>query len=189
MKTIIFIVGALTLAFVFFSFIRSKAKPKYSLPAGTGIYDFTLKTLDGKDLSLSKFKGKKMLLVNVASECGFTPQYKGLQALHEKYGDKLVIIGFPANNFGGQEPGSGEQIQSFCSKNYGVSFQMMSKISVKGEDMHPLYQWLSNKEANGTCGDAPSWNFCKYLIDENGKIVKFYKSRVEPMSEEITSML
>jgi len=153
------------------------------------IYDFTLKTLDGQDLSLSKFKGKKMLLVNVASECGYTPQYKDLQALHEKYGNKVVVIGFPANNFGGQEPGSSSEIKTFCTKNYGVTFQMMEKISVKGNDMHPLYRFLSTKEENGTCEDAPKWNFCKYLVDENGTILKFFGSKVNPMSEEITSLL
>ena len=127
-------------------------------PKGEGsksIYDFKLKTLDGEEITLAKFKGKKMLLVNVASECGYTPQYKPLQALHEKYKDKLVVIGFPANNFGKQEPGNSTEIKEFCTKNYGVTFQMMEKISVKGEDAHPLYKWLSNKEENGTCSDAP----------------------------------
>jgi len=189
MKITLFTIAGLLIVFGLYSFVRFKAKPAYTLPAGTSIYDFTLKTLDGKDLSLSKFKGKKMLLVNVASECGFTPQYKNLQALHEKYKDKLVIIGFPANNFGGQEPGSSGEIQTFCSKNYGVTFQMMEKISVKGTDMHPLYQWLCNKQANGSCDESPSWNFCKYLISEDGKVIKFFKSKVDPMGEEITSLL
>lgn len=157
--------------------------------AQRSIYDFTLKTLDGQDLSLSKFKGKKMLIVNVASECGYTPQYKSLQALHEKYKDKLVIIGFPANNFGGQEPGNSTEIRNFCTKNYGVTFQMMEKISVKGHDMAPLYKWLSTKEENGTCSEAPGWNFCKYLIDEKGNVVKFFNSKVDPLSNEITSLL
>jgi glutathione peroxidase len=153
------------------------------------LYKFKLKTLDGQEITLEKFKGKKLLLVNVASECGFTPQYKNLQALHDKYKDKLVVIGFPANNFGGQEPGSATEIKGFCEKNYGVTFQMMDKISVKGDDAHPLYKWLSNKEENGTCGDAPKWNFCKYLIDEKGNIIKYFSSRVDPLSEEITSLL
>ena len=108
-----------------------------------------------------------MLLVNTASECGYTPQYKDLQALHEKYGNKVVVIGFPANNFGGQEPGTNSDIKTFCTKNYGVSFLMMEKISVKGNDMHPLYKWLTNPKENGCCNDVPSWNFNKYLIDEN----------------------
>ena len=171
--------------------ITSASSKKYNAPnpIGLSIYDFKLKTLDGKEISLSQFKGKKLLLVNVASECGYTPQYKGLQALHEKYGNKVVVIGFPANNFGGQEPGTATEIKSFCSKNYGVTFQMMEKISVKGKDAHPLYQWLSSKEQNGSCDETPSWNFCKYLIDENGKIIKFFKSSVDPLSVDITSLL
>ncbi len=171
------------------SFIKKyrKIEPANDLPKS--IYDFKMNTLDGQSISLSKFKGKKMLIVNVASECGFTPQYKDLQQLHEKYGSKVTVIGFPANNFGGQEPGSSTQIGEFCKKNYGVTFQMMEKISVKGADTHQLYQWLSNKSANGTCDEAPKWNFCKYLIDENGKIIKFFGSRTNPMSDEITSLL
>lgn len=153
------------------------------------IYDFKLKTIEGQELSLSTFKGKKILIINCASECGFTPQYKNLQALHEKYGSKLVLLGFPANNFGGQEPGTSTEIKSFCTKNYGVTFQMMEKISVKGNDMHNLYKFLSTKDLNGTCNDAPNWNFCKYLIDENGKIVKFFSSKVDPLSKEITDLL
>ncbi len=153
------------------------------------IYDFKMKTLDGQEISLSKFKGKKMLIVNVASECGYTPQYKTLQALHQQYGEKVTVIGFPANNFGGQEPGNSTEIKSFCTKNYGVTFQMMEKISVKGSDMHPLYKWLSSADQNGSCSDAPGWNFCKYLIDEKGNVVKFFSSSVDPMSKEITSLL
>jgi glutathione peroxidase len=153
------------------------------------LYTFKLKTIEGEEITLGKFKGKKLLLVNVASECGYTPQYKGLQELYDKYKDKLMVIGFPANNFGGQEPGTATEIKGFCQKNYGVTFQMMDKISVKGEDMHPLYKWLSNKEENGVCGDAPKWNFGKYLIDEKGNIIKYFSSKVDPMSEEITSLL
>ena len=155
----------------------------------TSVYQFELKTLEGKTTSLAAYKGKKLLLVNVASECGYTPQYKNLEALYEKYGEKLVVIGFPANNFGAQEPGSASQIREFCSKNYGVKFPMMEKISVKGDDAHPLYKYLSDKEKNGVCDKAPTWNFCKYLIDENGRVVKFFNSKVDPMSEEITSLL
>jgi len=148
-----------------------------------------MNSLDGQEINFLQFKGKKILIVNVASECGYTPQYKNLQALHEKYGNKLVVIGFPANNFGKQEPGNSQEIKSFCTKNYGVTFQMMEKISVKGSDMHPLYKFLSTKEENGTCDQAPGWNFCKYLIDENGNVVKFFNSKVDPLSEEITSLL
>jgi len=157
--------------------------------AGISIYDFKMNSLDGQEINFLQFKGKKILIVNVASECGYTPQYKNLQALHEKYGNKLVVIGFPANNFGKQEPGNSQEIKSFCTKNYGVTFQMMEKISVKGSDMHPLYKFLSTKEENGTCDQAPGWNFCKYLIDENGNVVKFFNSKVDPLSEEITSLL
>lgn len=178
----------IALAFII-SFAATNHKIEKKVGAKSSIYDFKLKTLDGQELSLSKFKGKKMLIVNVASECGFTPQYKNLQALHEQYGNKVVVIGFPANNFGGQEPGSSTEIKSFCTKNYGVTFQMMEKISVKGSDMNPLYKWLSTKEENGTCSDAPGWNFCKYLIDENGNVVKFFNSKVDPLSPDITSLL
>lgn len=170
------------------SFTRQPVNKTASLSTKS-IYDFTLKSIDGKNVSLSQFKGKKMLLVNVASKCGYTPQYKDLEALHKQYKDKLVVIGFPANNFGAQEPGSNEEISTFCSKNYGVSFLMMEKISVKGDDIHPLYKWLSNKTENGVCDQGPNWNFCKYLIDENGNILQFYKSAISPLSEEITSKL
>jgi glutathione peroxidase len=153
------------------------------------IYDFKVRTLEGEEITLEKFKGKKMLIVNVASKCGYTGQYKSLEQLHQQYGKKITVIGFPANNFGSQEPGNNEEIREFCTKNYGVSFPMMEKISVKGEDMHPLYQWLSSKEHNGVCDEAPRWNFSKYLIDENGNIIKFFGSKVDPMSEEIVSLL
>ena len=153
------------------------------------IYDFKLKTIDGEEISLSKFKGKKMLLINVASECGYTPQYKNLQALHQQYGSKLVLIGFPANNFGKQEPGTNTEIKSFCTKNYGVTFLMMDKIRGTGSDAHPLYKCLSSKADNGVCENAPNWNFCKYLIDEKGNIIKFFPSKVDPLSSEITSLL
>lgn len=172
-----------------FSISATQHKMETKAGVKTSIYDFKMKTLDGEEISMSKFKGKKILIVNVASECGYTPQYKSLQTIHEQYGNKLVVIGFPANNFGGQEPGSSKEIKSFCSKNYGVTFQMMEKISVKGSDMHPLYKWLSSADQNGTCNEAPSWNFCKYLIDEKGNVVKFFSSKVDPMSKEITSLL
>lgn len=151
----------------------------------SSIYEFKMPLLDGDMVSLSKFKGKKMLIVNTASECGFTPQYEGLESLYEQYKDKVVVLGFPANNFGGQEPGSNEEIGAFCKKNYGVTFPVFSKISVKGKDMAPLYQWLTQKDKNGWNEDQPNWNFCKYLIDEQGHLVAFYASAVEPMSSEI----
>jgi len=160
--------------------------PENSSKNMKSIYDFTLKSLDGsRDISLSEYKGKKMLLVNVASKCGYTPQYDDLQKLHEKYGEKLVILGFPANNFGGQEPGTHEEIAEFCKLNYGVTFQMFEKISVRGKNKHPLYEWLSNKEANGWNSATPSWNFNKYLIDEQGKLIKFFGSGVKPFDDEL----
>ncbi len=188
MKTISIILAVGILAFVAISW-KKNSKPTKPTIKVNNPYGFKLKTLDGNEITLEKFKGKKMLLVNVASKCGYTPQYKNLQALHDKYKDKLVVIGFPANNFGWQEPGNSGEIKEFCTKNYGVTFLMMEKISVKGKDMHPLYQWLSDKEQNGVTDDAPGWNFCKYLIDENGKIIKFFSSKVDPLSEEITGLL
>lgn len=155
----------------------------------TSIYDIPLKTIDGKDTTLSAYKGKKMLLVNVASECGYTPQYADLQKLWETHGDKVAVLGFPANNFGGQEPGTNEQIQTFCSKNFGVTFPLFEKLSVKGDDMQPLYKWLTDKDQNGWNEQAPKWNFCKYLVDENGKLLNFYSSGVNPMDAEITGKL
>lgn len=172
-----------------FSISAAIKRPSKVVGTTGSIYDFKLKTLDGDEITLAKFKGKKMLIVNVASECGYTPQYKNLEELNKQYGSKVAVIGFPANNFGGQEPGSNAQIKEFCSKNYGVSFQMMDKISVKGNDMAPLYRWLSSKDANGVCDQAPNWNFCKYLVDEKGNIIKFFPSKVDPLSSEITSLL
>ncbi len=160
-----------------------------SLMSSTTIYDFQIEAIDESTIDFSQFKGKKLMIVNTASKCGFTPQYKDLQLLHERYGDKLVILGFPSNNFMGQEPGSNIEIAEFCRANYGVTFQVFSKIDVKGKNQHPLYQWLSNKELNGWNDKAPSWNFCKYLIDENGKLVKFYKSGTKPMDQEIIDFI
>lgn len=149
------------------------------------IYDFTMNSITGEPIDLDSYKGKKILIVNTASKCGYTPQYEDLQELHTQYGDKITILGFPANNFGGQEPGSNEDIASFCQVNYGVTFQMFEKISVKGSDMHPLYMWLSEKDQNGWNDQAPGWNFCKYLVSEDGELLKFYGSGVNPMSDEI----
>ncbi len=148
--------------------------------AAASVYDFTVKTIDGKDVNLSQYKGKKLLIVNTASECGYTPQYKELEQLYKAHGDKVVVLGFPANNFGGQEPGNEKQIAAFCEKNYGVTFPLFSKVSVKGDDTAPLYQYLAS-----ATGEKPGWNFCKYLVDENGKVLKFYKSGVTPMSAEL----
>ena len=147
-------------------------------------HDFTLNGIDGQAVSFDQYKGKKVLVVNVASECGYTPQYEDLQGLHEAHGDKVAVLGFPANNFGRQEPGSNENIQQFCEARFGVSFQMFEKISVTGIDRHELYKWLEAET-----GEVPTWNFCKYLIDENGKVLAFYPASINPLEEAITSHL
>lgn len=156
--------------------------------AQESVHEFTVTSIDGTELDLSQFKGKKILIVNTASECGFTPQYEELQALYEKYNEQLVIIGFPANNFGGQEPGSNEEIRGFCQKNYGVEFPMAAKVSVKGDDMHPLFAYLTQLENPDFTGDI-KWNFEKFLIDENGQLVHRYRSMVNPMSKKITEVI
>ena len=153
------------------------------------LFDYTAKSIDGQDISLSVYKGKKILIVNVASECGYTPQYKGLEELYEKYKNRLVVLGFPANNFGGQEPGSNKDIKKFCEGEYKVTFPMFSKISVLGDDQNEIYKWLTTKELNGWNDKAPKWNFCKYLVDENGRLLKYFSTAVEPMSDEIISEL
>lgn len=147
-------------------------------------YDFTLNGIDGKPVDFSQYQGKKVLIVNTASECGYTPQYEDLQLLHETHGEKIIVLGVPANDFGSQEPGSNETIQQFCQANYGVSFQMLEKISVTGKERHELYSWLESEN-----GNVPSWNFCKYLIGENGKILSFFAASVNPMEEAITDQL
>ena len=145
------------------------------------VYDFTVKTIDGKDVKLSKYKGKKLLIVNTASKCGFTPQYKELEELSKKYGSQVTVLGFPSNSFN-QELTSNAEVASFCEKNYGVTFPLFETVAVKGSDAAPLYKYLSDKTKNGAVADAPSWNFCKYLVDEKGHVVKFYSSNVTPLS-------
>ncbi|MES2798350.1 MAG: glutathione peroxidase [Bacteroidota bacterium] len=146
------------------------------------IYEFPLKTLDGKEFNLAQYKGKKIVILNVASECGYTPQYADWQKYYDENSDKVVVLGFPANNFGGQEPGSNEEIATFCSKNYGVTFPIMEKISVKGSDKAPIYQWLTDKSMNGWNEKEPTWNFCKYLINEKGQLTHFFNSDIKPNS-------
>jgi glutathione peroxidase len=156
----------------------------------TGFYDFKVKTLEGKNFDFSSLKGKKVLIVNTASKCGFTPQYKDLEELYEQYGgDNFVIIGFPANNFLSQEPGTAEEIRTFCTEKYGVTFPMMEKISVKGNDMHPLYQWLTSKSKNGVMDSEVKWNFQKYLIDETGKLQEVIYSKEKPGSEKVVAWI
>lgn len=153
-------------------------------------YDFKVQTIDGADFSFSSLKGKKVMIINTASKCGNTPQYADLEKLYQNYGgEKFVIIGFPANNFGAQEPGSNTEIKEFCTKNYGVTFPMMSKISVKGSDMHEVYKWLTSKSQNGVMDSEVKWNFQKYLVDETGKLVKVVDPRTNPMDPVIMSWL
>jgi len=154
-----------------------------SMTSVASLYDLKVNSLDGKTIDFSKYKGKTLLIVNVASKCGFTPQYADLQKLQDTYGSKVTILGFPANNFNGQEPGSNAEIAEFCQKNYGVTFQMFEKISVKGADQHPLYAYLKEKT-----GQEPSWNFCKYIVKPDGT-VKFFNSKVNPLAKEITDEL
>jgi len=177
----------LTLSFTFF-WSSVVSKPVSSIQTQT-IYDFKVGSLNGGTIDFADFKGKKILIVNTASKCGFTPQYEDLEALYEKYKDRLVIVGFPANNFFSQEPGSNETIEAFCKKNYGVTFPMAAKISVKGSNMAPIYKWLCNKSENGVMDAKVSWNFNKFLLDENGKLIGHFKSKVKPMSKEIRSRL
>jgi glutathione peroxidase len=156
--------------------------------APANIYGFKVKSIDGKTIDLTQYKGKKILIVNTASECGYTPQYEALQKLSETYKDKLVVIGFPANNFGGQEPGTDADIKGFCSKTYHVTFPMASKVSVKGSDMNELFTWLTSQPNPDFTGDI-NWNFEKFLIDENGKLIRRYRSKVRPMDADIINAL
>ncbi len=154
------------------------------------IYDFKVKAINGDDFDLSQLKGKKVLIVNTASKCGFTPQYAELEELYEKYkNDNFIIIGFPENNFLNQEPGTNEEIANFCKVNYGVTFPMMEKISVKGNDINPLYSYLTQKSENGVLDAPVSWNFQKFMIDENGHVVGYVKPATKPMSDEIVDWI
>ena len=155
----------------------------------SGFYDFKVKTLEGKDFDFATLKGKKVIVVNTASKCGFTPQYKDLEEVYQKYQDDLIIIGFPANNFMSQEPGSAEEIRNFCTANYGVTFPMMAKISVKGDDMAPVYKWLTSKAKNGVMDSDVKWNFQKYLIDEKGNLVDVIYSKEKPTSDKVIAWI
>lgn len=165
-----------------FGFSKNKAQAK-------SIHSFKVEALDGSTIDFSKFKGKKILVVNTASECGFTPQYADLEKLYEAYKDKLVVVGFPANNFGGQEPGSNHEIATFCQRNYGVQFPMAAKISVKGDDIAPIYKFLTDKKENGVKNTKILWNFTKILLDEKGNVIDSFVSTTNPMSESITKYL
>lgn len=157
--------------------------------ASQSLYDVKINSLQGEPIDLSKFKGKKILFVNVASKCGFTPQYKELQQLQDKYKSNLVVIGVPCNQFGKQEPGSASDIQEFCEINYGVSFLISDKIDVKGSEQHPLYNWLTKKAINGKQNSAVKWNFQKYLVSEEGEFLDYFYSMTSPLSSKLTSYL
>jgi glutathione peroxidase len=153
------------------------------------IYDFKVDGLSGGTIDFSAFKGKKILIVNTASKCGFTPQYEQLEKLYEQYKSKLVIVGFPANNFNRQEPGSNDEIKAFCTKNYGVTFPMAAKVSVKGDDIAPIYTWLTSKTENGVMDAEIKWNFTKFLLDEHGTLVAKFNSEVTPLSDDIVKYI
>ncbi|MDP2724462.1 MAG: glutathione peroxidase [Bacteroidales bacterium] len=162
----------------------------FTMSAQTSFYDYTVTDIDGNPFALSQLKGKKVMVVNVASKCGFTPQYEQLEALYQKYKDQnFVIIGFPANNFKEQEPGTEEEIKSFCTLNYGVTFPLMSKISVKGDDMAPLYHWLTERDLNGSSNSSVKWNFQKYLVDENGQLVEVLNPWISPDKKKIAKWI
>ncbi len=170
-------------------FGRKTNKRPANKSSKTPFYELQTVSLTGDTIRFEQFRGKKVLLVNTASKCGLTPQYAELEELHKKFSDKLQIIGFPANNFMNQEPGSSENIAEFCERNYGVSFLMSEKVSVKGEDMHPVYQWLTSKDKNGWNQKAPTWNFQKYLVDENGELEAVFTPTVKPLDKKIVSQL
>ncbi len=172
---------------ILFSFLSFFTPKNDNIPAS--IYEFKVKALDGSTIDFAKFKGKKILVVNTASECGNTPQYADLQAMSVKYKDKLVIVGFPANDFGSQEPGSNKEISAFCTKNYGVTFPMAAKITVKGEDMAPIYVWLTQMKYNNFKDSEVKWNFQKYLINEKGQLVGVFKPGMKPTEPEIVSAI
>lgn len=161
-----------------------------SLFGASSVLDFTLNSLDGKPAPLADYRGKVVLIVNVASRCGYTPQYTGLEKIYEKYKDQgFVILGFPANNFGGQEPGTNEEIKTFCSSKYQVTFPMYSKVSVKGADATPLYQFLTDKKSNPATGGEIEWNFTKFLVDRSGKVIARFEPAIEPESSGVTGAI
>jgi glutathione peroxidase len=180
--------GLLVMNFTTIKNLMSDKNDSAAMPQDTNalgsFYDFKMNSLIGEEIDLSKYKGKKVVVLNVASKCGYTPQYADWQKFHEAYGDKIVVLGFPANNFGAQEAGTNEEIATFCEVNYGVKFQMFEKIDVIGENQHPLFQWLSKKDLNGWNDKAPTWNFCKYVINENGEVTHFFASKIKPEDAE-----
>lgn len=182
------IVATITLSAVAYSFIGSSKKIETS--NAKSVYDFKMTNIDGKEVKLKKYKGKVIMFVNTASECGYTPQYKGLQTIYDTYKDRgFVILGFPANNFGGQEPGSNAEIKDFCTLKYKVTFPMFAKISVKGDDQHPLYQYLTDEKTDPEFSGEIDWNFNKFLTDEKGNIIARFSSKETPESNEVTKAI
>jgi glutathione peroxidase len=173
--------------FFLISYLNTTAQNKTAVTAS--IYDIKIEGIDGKIIDLNAYKGKKILFVNVASECGFTKQYDGLQELYTNYKDKLVVIGLPCNQFGGQEPGEAAEIETFCRLNFGVDFPLTTKIKVKGKGQHKLYEWLTKKAKNGKKNSSVKWNFQKYLVDENGMFIDVFYSMTKPMSKKITKLI
>jgi glutathione peroxidase len=181
----VIVIGVIVISVGLIAFLSEKLTPKRNVkPVSGSIYDFKVKSLEGKEIDFAQFKGKNILIVNTASKCGYTYQYEDLQKLHEQYSDKVTVLGFPANNFLWQEPGTNAEIGEFCQKNYGVDFQMFEKISVKGSDKHPLYKWLEAKS-----GKSPSWNFCKYIINREGEVIGFYPATVKPLDSAIVNKI
>jgi glutathione peroxidase len=182
------------LTIVFLAFVQRVTgqvvhRPAEAPPGKPFPYELRLKTLDGRETDLTEYRGKKLLIVNVASECGYTYQYKDLQALHERYGDRVQVLAFPSNQYGSQEPGTDAEILSFCKSEYQVTFPVFSKGEVRGPGKSPLYRWLTGKDENGWNTEEPGWNFCKYLVDENGVLVAWFGSKVKPLDEAILKMI
>lgn len=185
-----FSIAAIVIAFVASLAFLTLSSAEQPVNAASSIYDFKVKDIDGKDIKLKKYKGSVLLVVNTASKCGYTPQYEGLQVTFDKFKDKgLVVLGFPANNFGGQEPGTAAEIKEFCESKYKVTFPMFAKISVKGDDADPLYAYLTSKETNPQFAGDITWNFNKFLIDRKGNIVARFTSKETPTSEAVTQAI
>lgn len=193
-KVITYVIVLGAVAVVALAFVMPKKDKAPAAPANSDVpktfHELSLKTLDGKgQINFADYKGKKVLCVNVASECGYTYQYEDLQKLSERYKDTLVIVGFPCNQFGGQEPGAPEEIATFCQKNYGVTFPLTEKIDVKGNNQHPVYQWLTKKQYNGVDDYSVSWNFNKFLLDENGKLMAHFGSKTKPFDVDLIKLI
>ena len=189
-NTIFLAVLAIGIIFLLIGLTAKKSNdPIQQSKAVASFYDLKATSIDGKDINFEQFKGKKVLIVNTASACGYTYQYEGLQKLHDLYGEDVAVLGFPANDFMFQERGSDSDIADFCEKNYGVTFQMFSKITTRGKNQSPIYTWLTNKDLNGWNEKKPTWNFCKYLVNEDGDLVAFFDKSIKPLSKEITGLL